>query len=781
MNPKIMREISRNVPDQVLEKLPKSTAALLTAFDCVLMERYTGSTFIYYVVNLKTGRRETISRRTAPLRTSGVEAMVEKIRTSGVAGAGRFEADRPTGNGLAINNCREMLDTVFKDMLPQYGYAVRNEQISLAHHILDAIGRRAISLAEGEVGTGKTLAYLVPAILAKRGRLNGYCNMSFHAGSQYIDLINMPIVIATSSIALQKAIIADYIPELSKMLLEYGIIRNPITAVLRKGREHYVCEYKVRSHIPFEHSRQTKEVLSGLLKPNADIDLAEIEGLANHVKQKISVPDRCGRYCKFRDTCAYLRFREQAQSLDIDIQVCNHNYLLADIIRRNGGKSPLIPNYQMAVIDEAHKFLHAARSMYGVELSSRSLPEIKAAIGSLSMKHENEGLLIKSEAKILANISNKLFKRLIALSREERGCIEDEPDRFTASMDEITARHLRSICGISDNLLSMLDAEPVVGKGGGRKAQIIWELEQIRSNAVELRCHGDLICWIEKDNNEDRLCAIPKNLSERLYGDIWNKGIPIILTSGTLSAGGDFSRTKKSLGLDRIYGNRITEASKASPFDYMKNSLLYIAEDMPFPDQGNPEYISAAAVRIKELVYASHGHAAVLFTSYKVMDQVWGILSQEELPFPMFRLGKGTARDIEYFKKSGNGILFAAGALWEGIDIPGDALSMLIIVKLPFPIPDPISEYERSLYDSNADFKSDFIIPEAAIKTKQGYGRGYRTESDTCVTAFLDCRMGEGGFYRRPILAALPDCEVTGCIGDVYRWIEEKKSGDYFA
>jgi hypothetical protein len=140
-----------------------------------------------------------------------------------------------------------------------------------------------------------------------------------------------------------------------------------------------------------------------------------------------------------------------------------------------------------------------------------------------------------------------------------------------------------------------------------------------------------------------------------------------VLTSGTLSAAGDFSRIKRTLGIDFVK-NRVTEISKPSPFNYRKNSLIYIPENIPFPDQNSDEYILAVANGIEKLIYASHGHAAVLFTSYKAMDKVWEHLSKRSIPFPMFRLGKGSVREIERFKKSGNGILFAAGALWEGID-----------------------------------------------------------------------------------------------------------------
>lgn len=777
MTTNIQREISRTVPREIPIRFSANSTPLFTAYGCVLLERDTGKSCIYTALNIKSGKREVISHRTNPLTTSGVEAMAEKIRLSGVAGAGKLEADRPFGDTIALENCLEMLTAVFKEILPQHGYTVRVEQFSLAEHILNAIQRSSVSLAEAEVGTGKTLAYLVPAILAKRGRLGGYCNMSVHTGTPYVELANMPIIVATSSIALQKAIVTDYIPALSDILLEHGVIKTPLTAVIRKGREHYACERNLRAHIPYEHDVKMKQILEGLLEPNATIDLAEIDGLTAHTKRNIAVPDRCHSNCPHRNSCSYLRFREQAGSPVIDIQVCNHNYLLADTLRRRDGQRPIIPNYQSIIIDEAHKFLQAARSMYSSELSSLSLSEIKDGMFGLKLKHELTQKLAQRTAKKLSDESKRLFRGLNENVKKED--TDDETDRFTAEIDADASRHLRNIRDISDRLIELLDSEPLAGKGAGRKSQILWELEQVRDQAAALARYSELICWLKTGDDENRLCDIPKDLSKRLYTDLWSKGVPIVLTSGTLSAGGDFSHIKRALGLEHI-GNRLTETSKPSPFDYHKNALLYISENVPFPDQRNKAYITAVTDEIERLVKASRGHAAVLFTSYNMMGLVYANLKKRGIPFPMFRLDKGGVHEIERFKQSDNGVLFAAGALWEGIDIPGDALSMLIIVKLPFAVPDPISEYERTLYDNTDDYKDRVIIPECMIKAKQGNGRLIRTEKDTGCVAFLDCRAGLYGAYRGHLLAALPDCEVTSDIAVVEDRFHEWKSPEYF-
>lgn len=252
------------------------------------------------------------------------------------------------------------------------------------------------------------------------------------------------------------------------------------------------------------------------------------------------------------------------------------------------------------------------------------------------------------------------------------------------------------------------------------------------------------------------------------------------LTSGTLSAAGDFSRVKQSLGIARMNEHRLTETSKPSPFDYRRNALLYLSGAVPFPDNNDKAYITAVANEVERLVRASNGHAVVLFTSYTTMGLVYAVLKERSLPYPVFRMGKGDTAALEKFKASGNGILFAAGALWEGIDVPGDALSMLIIVKLPFAAPDPIGDHERSQYGGMQAYMARVLLPDMLVKLKQGFGRLIRTESDTGVCAILDCRANMYGAYYRHILNALPECQVTSSIRETEYFMQDRKSSEYF-
>ena len=348
------------------------------AYGCYVYEKSTDNGYIYTAVNPQSGKTEVLCHRKTFIGhgdTKVITAIADKLKKSDIAGYSRLLADRKYGENITLGKCAEIMDAIFYEIMPRYGYAVRESQAELAQEMLGAISRRQVMLAEGETGTGKTWAYLVAAILVKRGRVDDFWNKGYYPDMQYIDMAHMPIVVATSSIALQKALVNDYIPRLSGMLQNHGIIDKPITAVLRKGRGHYVCERKLRAHQKNESDPETKNSLTAILKTlnkKINVDLMELSGLSAYTKRKICVPNHCDHNCPYYSGCAYLDFRSKAQSREIDIQVCNHQYLLADTINRAAnkcppdypygnfqtnidwvtGKMPLIPNYQSIIIDE---------------------------------------------------------------------------------------------------------------------------------------------------------------------------------------------------------------------------------------------------------------------------------------------------------------------------------------------------------------------------------------------------------------------------------------------
>jgi Rad3-related DNA helicase len=881
-------EISRTAPIEVEGKSYRDGIPIMYAFECALLELETDSGYTYTAVNYINGHRAELCRSKKPMAVNEDVKFAELIRNSNAGGASRYQIDRPVGEKLSLAKALEILRYIFTIILPQHGYTIREGQLELAEHILKSLVNGTTSLVEAGTGFGKSEAYIIPLIIVKRGRMNDGRNITLYPEMQYADMPKLAAVITTSSIALQKSVVREYIPKLSGILLKHGIINNPLIAVLRKGREHYVCHRNLREQLIFVSNPKLRRRLEELLKPNSQIDLAEIAGLSDvsaFLKKRICVPVRCDGNCLYKRKCQYLALREQANSLDIDIQVCNHNYLLADTLNRTDGKSKLIPNYQLLVVDEAHKFANAARDMYSSELSSQSAKQIINTVDSQKFVRVGTTKLAMNAAKKLRNTSERLF-----LSLRSTIVRSDDNEYLSVTVDSESARQLTNLRDIAERLLTILrdemfgakakailnwvrerykvntngvnlteileirtdtddtreqqiklhtyqatalhreicklpgiafhiqneqgnQHEPRFGinpekyllrqefssvtdtiwreiertmlsdsgycKGSEGTVSLMWTLGQLRDCADTLSRFDEHIYWLERENGENTLCATPKNLPERLYANQWKKGISTILTSGTLSASGDFGRAKQTLGLTKL-GPRVTEISKQSPYNYRDNCLLYMPEKFPFPDPKSEWYLAAVTDEIEKLIRTSNGHTAVLFTGYSVMGTVYKRLEQRGLPFPMFKLEKSTSNAIERFKQSGNGVLFASGALWEGIDIPGDALSMLIVVKLPFAVPDALGEYERTQYPNFAEYFENVIIPDMLVKFKQGFGRLIRTEIDTGVVALFDCRAFENNAYYAPILSAIPDVRVTQNINDVETHLQTVKPIEYW-
>lgn len=780
----ILSELSRDIPPDIPPRfLFRRGKPLFAAFGCVLTERDTGGNYVYMAVNVKSGKSEELCRRAKQLTVSDEMDMLERIRLSSVAGASRLSVDKDYEESLPYAKLSQIQDVIFRDILPEHGFSVREEQIALANHVFKAIAGRHVTLAEAEVGTGKTLAYLVPAILSKRGRMNDFWNYGLYPGKGYIEYTHSPVVVSTSSIALQKALMRDYIPQISKILLNHGIIKTPLTSAIRKGKKHYICDHNLRTYVQFETNTEVRQFLETLLESSASIDLDEKDGLSAYIKGKICIPKRCGKNCELYCTCRYHRFREHVQNPKIDIQVCNHNFLLADTKRRTYGKKPLLPDYQCLIIDEGHKLLSSARQLYGMEFSGRELPDFLDDVRSFNFRSAIFQSKLIREAEKLIEQNERLFSHLIGSIVPDD--FSDEAERFRYETDDETSRYLLNIQIIIESILNNLETSS--DSDGGKRDQMIASLENIKNMAATFANSENLICWLEAPREDFApgkqtnalLRAIPKDISESLRRGLFVRGLPVILTSGTLSANGDFAHIKRTLGLESMF--RLTETSKASPFDYRQNSLLYLSENTPFPDNKNDDYISAVTDEVGRLIKAAHGHTAVLFTSYKVMDKVFERLMSRGPSYPVFLLNKGGINAIDQFKKSKGGVLFASGSLWEGIDISGDALSMLIIVKLPFAVPDPIGEYEQTLYNGTNEYKRRVVEPDMLIKLKQGFGRLIRKESDTGVVAILDSRVNLQGIYRKQVLSALPDCTVTAKIKDIEKFLLEKKSAEYFS
>lgn len=637
------------------------------------------------------------------------------------------------------------VENIFRVLLPQNGLAVREEQVALCHVMLDTLLKNNIALCDAGVGIGKTYAYLTACILMKKIR------------PQTGRSVSQPVVVSTSSVALQNAIIGEYIPFLSRIFLENQIIQTPIRAIVRKGKSRFVCDVRLALRLEAVKDKdKNPEQMKALHSLLRHYDLDAVTGLSGFDRALVCVPAVCPRDCARRSLCRYHQYLKEAKSAEIFVQICNHNYLLADASHRLQEMQPLLNDYRALVIDEAHKLPDAARQMYGNNISAEDLSELCT-------------LLAKEKRPAAAQRLRETFGALVsAMCRGE--LLEDaQRTAFVLTADREAA--LR-------DALSLL-RQTTVRLAAAIPRWILHRLEETE-RVLNLFYTTDrrYILYIQYDRaGSPTLCTASREMPEQLRRALWEQKIPAILTSGTLVAGNSFDRTQKLMGLTD--NKRLKDFVAASPFHYEENCLLFLPGDMPPAQMGSEREVQCLARYICRLVEATHGHTLVLFTSYSLMGAVYN-QAKGLLSFPLMEVWRHSQDVLHQFKQAHNAVLFAAGSCWEGVDFPGDMVSSLIIVRLPFPVPDPLSEAEREQYPTLQDYIQTVVIPDMQKKLRQGFGRAIRTETDTCIVSILDHRATPGGRYHRAVLDALPTCRLTSSIEDVKQFIRAKKGPDYF-
>lgn len=634
-------------------------------------------------------------------------------------------------NDTNRQKAHSMIDHIFKDLFPAQGMTERSEQIKLSHRMLDTMLNGGIALCDAGTGIGKTYAYLTAAAAASR----------FGAGSSH-----RPIIISTSSIALQNAVQTEYLPLLSCTLLADGQIDKPLLSVIRKGKGHYVCDERLQRRLRQVNFQKKDPAAADALRSLKDmLDMDKVPHLSGYDRERVCVPQFCD--CDHQD-CRYRRFLKRCDDDRYVFQICNHNLLLADAIHRSQGRRSILPEHGIIIVDEAHKLPEAAREMFGMTLTAGD-------IQSMIRQLRAERYLLAAD--VLADTAGPLLRKLTA-PREEAETLDAYLHLLT-----IPSRSLPIIEKQVGNLLTVQ----------GRR-----QLETLRG-AVSLFSdpQSNMILYTaEDDDGGTMLCATVSDLTEQMRRVLWRPEHAFVLASGTLAVGDDFHRFRSQAGL--LDGRRVTESVSLSPFDYRRNCLLYLPQ-LP-PSQRSETYYDELAEEITALIRAAWGHALVLFTSYAAMSAVKDGLRQRGLNFPMFTLGRSAIHVIEQFRQTPGAVLLATGAAWEGFDFPGDCVSLLVIPRLPFAYPDALKEKERENYPSLRQFIQNVAVPEMQIKLRQGFGRAIRTETDTCVIAILDERASHGRRYYAAMRDALPDMRTTSSLRAVTKFLRELKPESYF-
>lgn len=429
------------------------------------------------------------------------------------------------------------------------------------------------------------------------------------------------------------------------------------------------------------------------------------------------------------------RIVKDSNGASVTIQVCNHNYLLADAAHRQNGWKPLLKDYQALVIDEAHKLPETVRQMNTRRIRSSDLLHF-------------EKILITSHCTLGAQKlrgARMAFLTAFApaendLEREKSFCLTDERSASLRHLDKTIQEILK---------LENKEVPPVLRNKLSDTQELV---------PIFLRSDMTFVRYVEYHQENGSLaidlCAVPFDLPRCACEALWRNQKPVILTSGTLAVGEDFTHTKQQFGLDR--GTALRTLRIASPFHYDENCLLYF----PAPYRKKAPYkqdVDRVAHQIQELINTVNGHTLVLFTSYDQMGRVYEKL-KDKFPVPVLQAQRNPQIYLERFKQLPNAVLFASGACWEGVDFPGDMVSLLIIVKLPFQVPDPLGEAMRKQYGNLHSYIRAEVVPEMQIKLRQGFGRAIRTETDSCVVAILDSRAAPGKRYHQAVLEALLVC-----------------------
>jgi len=641
-------------------------------------------------------------------------------------------------NDYTKETAHEEIDHIFCDLFPRKGMAQRTEQIKLSHMMFDSMLEHRIALCDAGTGIGKTYAYLVAGIVYGRYR-------------QFNDYCWMPVVISTSSIALQNAVLHDYLPFLSSLLMEANMTDQPIRGILRKGKSHYVCQDRLEHRLTQitkakgRHKRQ--RVLESLA---CDLDLDHADGLGSFDRSQVCVPSHCK--CD-RQQCGYKHFLQQAGRKDYLFQICNHNLLLADMIHRDSERKPILPAGCCIIMDESHKLLDAARQMLGLSLTGDDLTDLLAEL-------QQEGY--------------EEFERFLRFSlRKLRSMLDQPPEAH--SLDEYAAVMPMPYCLLTEFMRQHLLA-------GSLRSRI----QRIISAMDAVTCQHSLdnrVCYLAaNDAGGTDLLVSTYRLDRELSRILWQQRKGMILTSGTLAVGTDFSRFRLESGLSN--NGRVEEAVALSPFDYSSNCLQYLPKHpvhFPRSDHDTEGYYDRLAGQIIELLDASSGHGLVLFTSYTMMEAVGERLRQENLLYPIYTLRKHQSSLLKQFRNHPGAVLLATGSAWEGMDFPGDQVSMLIIPRLPFGIPDELGERKRAEYETLKDYIQKEVVPEMQIKLRQGFGRAVRTETDTCVVAVLDERCVPGKRYYKAMHNALPDgIPETRELAEITEFMLDRKTNEYF-
>jgi len=614
-------------------------------------------------------------------------------------------------------------------------FRVRRGQLEMARAVADAIEHNSVLVAEAGTGTGKTFAYLVPALLS---------------GGK--------VIISTGTKTLQDQLFDRDIQVVREAL------KVPVTVALLKGRANYVCHYYLEraqqeGRFTIREDARRLPLIANFARTSATGDKSDLPtvpedaGVWSYVT---STRENClGSECAHYSKCFVMEARRQA--LAADVVVVNHHLFFADVVLRDEGVSELLPASNTIIFDEAHQLPETASLFFGQTVSSSQLTE-------LARDARMEGIAAAREYAPLQDAAQALDKA----ARDLRLAFHDDSGRFpfnALAQNREFEPALNAVCTRLEALQAELETQAERSEGLEKCRLRAWTLNE---QLTRWRDHDDpdTVRWVELFSHALHLNATPLSIAEIFQGQISGHARSWIFTSATLSVGGDFRHYRGQMGLIEAHAQ-----AWESPFDFAGHAMLYVPRDMPAPN--TPDYTPAVIAAALPAIEASGGRAFLLFTSLRAMREGHQLLAEEfrrrQLEFPLLVQGEGPRTELlERFRQLGNAVLIGSASFWEGVDVRGEALSLVVIDKLPFAPPDdPLlaARIERINHEGRNAF-NEYQLPQAVIALKQGAGRLIRDEHDRGVLMICDPRLYSRGYGKR-ILASLPPMALTRAIADV--------------
>lgn len=600
-------------------------------------------------------------------------------------------------------------------------YAPRAQQQAMAEAVGEALDTLQTLVVEAGTGIGKTFAYLVPALTSGRR-----------------------VIISTGTRNLQDQLFERDLPTITRA------IGRPVTVALLKGRSNYLCLHRLglaREQAPDDPVLRTVAEWARVTHHGDRAELRSVPEEAPVWPRVTSTVDNClGSDCPRYEDCHVVAARRAAQAADV--VVVNHHLLLADFALKEEGFGELLPGADACIIDEAHQLPDVAAQFFGVALSSRQIVNLaRDTVAELLGAGHREAHWRETAA---------VLDRAVAQFRLQWG------ERQGREAWEASATHLESLRAVGSGLEALgAQLEPLSGESTGldncreRALEFADRLTQF-DPATESAVEG--LRWVDARRRGFSLHLTPFDVAERI-GDLMTRLAGAwVLTSATLAVGEDFSHFLGRIGVTDAETLRLD-----SPFNFERNALLYLPKGMPQPSA--PEYVRAVCERARPIIEAAGGGAFVLFTSHRALREaarLFGARGSMRLAQPLLVQGEmPRAALLERFRADGNAVLLGTASFWEGVDVRGTALRLVIIDKLPFASPgDPLMQARlEAIRRAGGNPFASYQLPQAVLTLKQGIGRLIRDHDDSGVAMICDPRL-QSRSYGRVFLASLPPMPV---------------------